>query len=225
MGKWIAGGANKITLGRVPCMLLVLYAVFYRGRDHVGWYWLGALALTIGMILDALDGYWARNMSKPTTEGQFLDQFIDKWGFVYPIFFALSLIMLEELWMGWHPLLLVMLALDVRSCYKHYLKYRVAHKTGQFDPSAGANLFGKVKFAIQNVAICVMVASLCPPVVESSWPLLAWCSNFIGWLGRTLFAAAYVGLAAAIVLALISLNKRGNGGWRRIVREVVTTPL
>ena len=48
------------------------------------------MLVTGNMILDALDGYWARNMSKPTTEGQFLDQFIDKWGFVYPIFFALS---------------------------------------------------------------------------------------------------------------------------------------
>lgn len=228
MKQWFAGGANKITLGRIPCMFLVLYAVFYRGRDSVGWFWVGAVALVVGSLLDLLDGYYARRMKQESSEGQFLDQFVDKWGFIYPLLFAFSLVRLDTLWLGWHPLLIGMLVLDIRSCYKHYLNYRRAKLTGQFNSESGSISFGKAKFWVQVFVVCLVTASLCPPVEASSAMFFAATSNRIGWIGREGFIGSYVGLALAIVLALLSLSKRRNGpwpGWMRQVRTMSYMPL
>src|SRR5437867_54800 len=104
MGKWLGPAANKITLGRVPCLAFVFSGVFYLGRENLGWFWFGGVAMIVGMFLDWLDGFWAKKITKkPTKEGQFLDQMVDKF-FVWPIWIACGVVHRDNLAWYWYPL-------------------------------------------------------------------------------------------------------------------------
>ena len=208
MNKWFAGGANRITLGRIPCMAVVAGTIFGPGSNSLAWFWFGCLMLTIGMWLDWLDGYWARNIAPggPTLEGQYLDQLIDKWGFVYPLFGVLAFNGAFDWPIG--VLLLIMLALDVRSNIGHYRNYRHSLAHG-FNKSFGAVWPGKVKFGLQNGVICVLVGLRCPYVPNSSEnPFVDLPSRFVPWAASYLQYGVPLALLMAIVLASLSLFKR-----------------
>lgn len=208
MSKWFAGGANRITLGRIPCMLVAAYAIFGPGTVSLAWFWLGATALTIGMVLDWLDGYWARNIAPngPTLEGQYLDQFVDKWGFVYPLLAMLAAA--NEFAWPVYVLLAFMTALDIRSNIGHYRNYRHSLQHG-FNKSFGAVWPGKVKFGLQNGIVCVLVALRCPYQDGLALPAWAdWPSWFVTWAASYLQHLVPVAFITAIVLASLSLFKR-----------------
>lgn len=245
MGKWVAGGANKLTLLRIPCMFLFLAILFGPGPEHLGWYWLGALLFTIGMILDGLDGYYARHWQPggATREGKFLDQFVDKWGFVYPVF--VGLIVALDLVVPWHFVagLAALLVLDFVSCRRHYRDYLFTVQVqrrciNQF----GAINFGKIKFFAQNLVICLLVAGQFP---VSGWQAKGWAAAFADvvsgpdawWLELTRLLAkigsdgrpvAYVLLWAAVLLACLSLRKRAEIGQQvrqEVEEELETQPI
>ncbi len=207
MKKWTDGGANKITLARVLCMLMAVYAIFDQGQHDIGYFWLGCLMLTIGMWLDWLDGFWARNIANgPTAEGQYLDQLIDKWGFVYPLYGFL----------GWYAPppwyifvgLAVMMLLDIRSNIGHWRNYQHSLIHG-FNPSFGAVWPGKVKFGLQNGIICVYVGLLCPlsSYGGANEDVLI-PSTFLLWAAKWLHHVVPFALLSAILLASASLFKR-----------------
>jgi len=207
MKKWFAGGASKITLGRIPCMSVAAYAILWQGQNDIGFYWIGCLALVIGMWLDWLDGFWARNIAGgATAEGQYLDQFIDKWGFVYP----LLVIFCYHAPPPWYiyPGLAVMLALDVRSNVGHYRNYQHSLLHG-FNKSFGAVWPGKVKFGLQNGIICVWAGLRCPlhTYAGTDEDVLI-PSAFVLWAAKWLQYVVPFALLAAILLASASLFKR-----------------
>ncbi len=207
MNKWLGPTANKITLGRLPCLVLVLIFVFWLGRDNLVHFWVGASALTIGMILDWLDGWWARNITKkPTSEGQFLDQIVDKL-FVWPIWFSLSVVQFGELAWPWLGGSILLLCLDIKSCRKHWENYCRDLVTG-FNREHGAVWQGKWKFFCQNVLMCVHVATLCPALGRNPAAWWEHGSEFIRDAGNSLRPYTGVALAVAIGLAGWSLVRR-----------------
>lgn len=209
MRKWLAGGANKLTLARIPCMLVVLSCLLRRGEQDKTNFLTVAFFLTIGLVLDWADGFYARNIatSGPTREGQFLDQFIDKWGFTFPIFGAVTYAAWPNLPGEWIPFVLAMLVLDTVSCRRHRADYLASLKLPKVNLSNGAVSWGKIKFVLQNIAICVAVASLCPPDARG------WLT--IGPIDLSAIGRAYVGethyiLSTATVCACLSLRKRAK---------------
>jgi phosphatidylglycerophosphate synthase len=189
-------------------MAVIIYCLCGAKPLSAEWFWLGAFFLTVGILLDAADGFWARHISAggPTREGQYLDQFVDKWGFVYPLLFFLCYDRFATLPIIWHVLVAILLGLDTVSCRKHYRDYRTSVILNIFNPSNGAVGFGKWKFVAQNVAICLLVASLHEPltltVSELPW--------IFGPLFVFLFANPSSVLAVAVVLAVLSLFKRSK---------------
>lgn len=207
MGKWFSGGANWLTLGRFPCMAVIIFCLFGQKPLSTKWFWLGALFLTVGILLDAADGLWARHIARggPTREGQFLDPFVDKWGFVYPLLFFLCYDMFATLPIVWHVLVAILLGLDVVSSCQHYRDYRTSVRLNVFNRQNGAVWYGKFKFVAQNVAICVLVAGLHDPL-KQVFTQLPWIGPFFSFL----FEYPASVLAVAVVLALLSLFKRSK---------------
>lgn len=209
MKKWCTGGANILTLLRFPCMLGIL-GCFFCTPMTIGWFWIAALLLTIGLILDWADGFYAKRIvKKPTREGKFLDPFVDKWGFTYPLFAALSYICVMRLPGEWFVLILVLFALDLDSTWEHWKDYRRTLPEGSDGKKHGAVNAGKWKFLLQSFAVCIVTASLCPPIAGEhdvlSW---IWISNWIGDAGRYLTAYVQVPLAVATLCAVLSLRQR-----------------
>lgn len=209
MNKWLGPGANKITLGRVPCLVFVFVGVFYRGRDDLGWFWVGGIGMIVGMFLDWLDGFWARTMAKATKEGQFLDQLVDKL-FVWPIWIACGVVHWSDLAWYWYLCSAWLLALDIVSCRKHYANYLADCAKGPdyFDKSHGAVWQGKWKFACENIVNCVLVSGLCPVPAGGGnewWQVI---SSVIGDGGRSGYRISIVFVLIALVLANWSILKR-----------------
>jgi len=204
MSKWFAGGANKLTLLRVPFMLVVCFALVYGARTSLAWFWVGGVALIIGMALDKIDGWYAHYIQPggPTKEGQYLDQFIDKWGFVYPIWVTLAVLVPMPWWFYVGSALSIML--DIRSNLGHYRNYRLSLEIG-FKKEFGAVWPGKLKFGLQNGIVCVLVAGFCP--VDPLGPGDSWHSELARWiLLRHADLRPFIPVALALLLALASLS-------------------
>lgn len=208
MSKWFAGGANKLTLLRIPFMLVVCFALVIGARTSLTWFWVAAVALTIGMALDKIDGWYAHYIQPggPTKEGQYLDQFIDKWGFVYPIWLLLCFLVPMPWW--YYAGLGISLLLDIRSNIGHYRNYRLSLEIG-FKKEFGAVWPGKVKFGLQNGIVCVLVAGFCPvdPLGQGG----AWDIELARWIllrHADLRPLIPVALAGLLLLASFSLFKR-----------------
>ena len=213
MGKWFAGGANKLTLARIPCMLVVLSCLLRRGEQDKVTFLAVAFFLTIGLVLDWADGFYAHRYQRSNPRGQFLDQFIDKWGFTYPIFGAVTDAAWPKLPGEWIPFVIVMLVLDTVSCRRHHADYLASLKLPKVNLNNGAVSWGKIKFVLQNVAICVAVASLCPPDARH-WLSLGPID--LSAVGRACVGETHYILSTATVCAVLSLRKRAKRASQRI---------
>lgn len=208
MSKWTAGGANKITLWRIPFMLVVCFALVYGARNSLAWFWVAAVALIIGIALDKVDGWYAHYLQPggPTKEGQYLDPFIDKWGFVYPIWLTLCFLVPMPWW--FYVGTLLSLVLDIRSNIGHYRNYLLSLEVG-FKKEFGSVWPGKIKFGLQNFIVCVLVAGFCPvdPKVDGG----EWYLELSRWIllrHADLLPGIPWALGGLLLLASISLFRR-----------------
>jgi CDP-diacylglycerol--glycerol-3-phosphate 3-phosphatidyltransferase len=71
---------NALTTAGVALCLAAAVVVFFEYRDHVLFYWLGALLFVVGSVLDILDGALARRSGRSTPFGAFLDSTTDRVG-------------------------------------------------------------------------------------------------------------------------------------------------
>lgn len=209
MSKWTAGGANKITLWRIPFMLVVCFALVYGARSSLAWFWVAGVALIIGMALDKVDGWYAHYIQPggPTKEGQYLDQFIDKWGFVYPIWLTLCFLVPMPWWFYVGSVLSLML--DIRSNRGHYRNYLLSLEVG-FNKEFGAVWPGKLKFGLQNFIVCVLVAGMCP--IHLCADETVWYADLSRWIVSSHKTLAWWAIPTAmsgfLLLASFSLFKR-----------------
>lgn len=220
--RWLNNGANLITLSRIPVLLFILgpiYAYRYElpswfpvllGAPFMGVFWQGGIAQIVGMIADGLDGFYARRLSRggSTSEGQFLDQFIDKI-FIWVVWWALSfLLYTDSSWMilyWWIPSLYLFF-LDCRSCFKHWRNYK-KDKGKKVNKKHGAVGYGKWKFGFENVVVCSNLAVLITP--SSGLEFLYWPTKMFYEAAYYLQPLSYAIIIVAICLARASLRKRG----------------
>jgi CDP-diacylglycerol---glycerol-3-phosphate 3-phosphatidyltransferase len=69
---------NALTASGVLLCATASVLVLFEGRNHLVFYWLGALVFVIGSLLDILDGALARAGGKTTPFGAFLDSTTDR---------------------------------------------------------------------------------------------------------------------------------------------------
>jgi CDP-diacylglycerol---glycerol-3-phosphate 3-phosphatidyltransferase len=69
---------NALTASGVLLCAAASVLVLFEGRNHLLFYWLGALVFVIGSLLDILDGALARAGGKTTPFGAFLDSTTDR---------------------------------------------------------------------------------------------------------------------------------------------------
>lgn len=226
VARWFCNGANLITLARIPCIVAIMFYFIPLVRGDPDWYWVspqslfvaGAFFQGLGMILDGLDGWWARKVSSigPTSEGQFLDQFVDKI-FVWVIWFAICSQMYDGSWkwiaLWWVPSLFLF-SLDTKSCIKHWRNY-VANRGKPVNLTHGAKWQGKWKFLFENVVICMNLLALCPAPVASLDNFSIHVFGWLHWTGSYFHAWASLPLFIAIALACWSLRSRGVKVLRR----------
>lgn len=171
----------------------------------------------IGMITDGLDGRYARKRSRNrrgSSEGQFLDQCIDK-VFVWTTWFVLTGLfwwMARGNWGAcgmlfiWSVASLYLFWLDARSCYKHWRNY-LADRGKEFNKNSGAVRSGKWKFGMENVSICAGMLALIP--LLNVFGIRDYSARFAQYLAGFLLAVSCVALWSAIALARSSLRARG----------------
>jgi len=222
--RWLNNGANLITLSRIPVLLFILgpiYAFRYElpswyplllGASLLGIFWQGAIAQFIGMVADGVDGWWARHMSRvgATSEGQFLDQFIDKI-FIWVVWWALSLLFYLDTWwmiLYWWMPSLYLFYLDCRSCLKHWRTYK-SDRGKKVNPESGAVMRGKIKFGFENVVVVLNLAAICP---YTGPDLINWYDGptlVLYYLGLWAQPFSFAFILVAISLARGSLRQRG----------------
>ena len=71
---------NALTAAGVTLCLAAAVLVPFEYRNHLLYYWLGALVFVVGSVLDILDGALARAGGKSTPFGAFLDSTTDRVG-------------------------------------------------------------------------------------------------------------------------------------------------
>jgi phosphatidylinositol phosphate synthase len=71
---------NTLTAAGVSLCLAAAVLVCFENRNHLLFYWLGAIVFVVGSILDILDGALARAGGKSTPFGAFLDSTTDRVG-------------------------------------------------------------------------------------------------------------------------------------------------
>lgn len=221
--RWFNSGANLVTWTRIPLTLLILPAIlpvrgylpewypWFFGLSALGIFWQGALAQILAMIADGLDGFVARHLSRkgPTTEGQFLDQAIDK-VFVWIVWAAISWLHYDTLFSiaYWYLPSVFLFYLDMRSCRKHWGNYLADREKPYVNPLSGAIKPGKIKFVFQNIVICLNMAALCPlPEAKVLW--YEKLSLFVHTVGYWAQPFSCVGIFIAIWYATSSLRQRG----------------
>ena len=203
--SWLkVNGANIMTGARLFCLPFSLPLIFVLGREHLGWYWIGTLIMVIGMVLDGLDGWYARKYQVASCFGQWFDSFVDKL-FIWPHIIAVTLVCNPPFIQVWIVLIGFLAYFDYLSNSKHYRNYR-RDRDQPFDPGHGANLWGKTKFVLQNVLVCGYVAGLAPRQDGGAWHYIA--SNVIKLIGETLSQGSYLFLLGALTCASRSLWKR-----------------
>jgi CDP-diacylglycerol--glycerol-3-phosphate 3-phosphatidyltransferase len=71
---------NALTTAGVTLCLAAAVLVTFENRNHLLFYWLGAVVFVVGSVLDILDGALARAGGKSTPFGAFLDSTTDRVG-------------------------------------------------------------------------------------------------------------------------------------------------
>jgi len=71
---------NALTAAGVSLCLAAAVIVPFENRNHLLYYWLGAVVFVVGSVLDILDGALARAGGKSTPFGAFLDSTTDRVG-------------------------------------------------------------------------------------------------------------------------------------------------
>jgi len=238
VARWFYNGANLITLMRFPCIFAICFCFWPLVTKQD--YWFGFMPITLfisgviiqifGMILDGLDGWWAKSELDrsianafpgswwaakftaigSTSEGQFLDQFVDKI-FVWVVWFAICALTfdgsLQWLLLWWLPSIFLF-GLDMKSCTKHWRNYKESVDS-EFNSDHGAKKQGKWKFFFENITVCMVLLSLCPPQDVLIGANLLGIVEWFGSGAEYLHDFAFIPLFVAIVLSCSSLKSRG----------------
>lgn len=132
---------NKLTLGRIAVLPLILIAAWAGGR--VGWGFAAFLGL-LAALTDLADGWIARRTDSETDFGAAMDPIADK-----ALFFTLALPLAH---LGAFPWPLVWLFL-MRELVMSGLRIAAAGKRGEVIP---ASYLGKAKTVLQDVGILLL---------------------------------------------------------------------
>lgn len=132
---------NAITIGR---LFLIPPVIMLVDPAHPRRNFVAALLFGLAAVLDLLDGYLARRQGLVTVFGKFVDPLADK-------LMALS-VMIYLVDLGWLPAWLVVVMLG-RDLYINGLRQLAAERGVVIAAGSG----GKVKTAIQLIAICFVI--------------------------------------------------------------------
>lgn len=176
---------NKLTLGRIAVLPLILIAAWAGGR--VGWGFAAVLGL-LAALTDLADGWIARQTDSETDFGAAMDPIADK-----ALFFTLAipLTQVSEFRLWW-PLLWVFL---MRELVMSGLRIAAAGSRGEVIP---ASYLGKAKTLLQDVGIL----------------LAAFAQVFLaGWM--YVVGMIFLCLAAVLtVLSLVEYIRNSRDVWR-----------
>lgn len=156
---------NIITLARI--FLVPVFVVIY--VSGVSWgYWATAALFAAASLTDWLDGYLARKLNQSTPFGAFLDPVADK----VIVVSALILLLAHHgsVWLTLPGLVIV-----GREIFISALREWMAEM--QSSVTVAVNTLGKVKTALQMVAITMLLAY--PPDFSTAWVLIAYVLIYV----------------------------------------------
>ena len=169
---------NLITLSRLGLAVVLFWLIYVEG------FWISAAVLfVVAAATDAIDGYIARKYGQVTTLGRILDPFVDK-----IIVCGAFVFLLEKKadsgvnsWMVMSVIGREMFVTGLRSFLE------------QAGKDFSAAFIGKVKMALQCVAITLSLLSLSPEVGN---PTFNFCRNIVLW--AAVAVTVYSGLSYAV---------------------------
>lgn len=170
---------NALTLLRLV-MTFALLAIM----NSTDWWIAAAILFVVAALSDALDGYLARRWNQMTTLGRIMDPFVDKilvgGAFIFLVARPESGV---TPWLTFAVIAREMFITGLRSMME------------QHGIDFSAKLSGKLKMALQSVAVPVCLLSLSQPFLESSG---TWREGFLAMrsvlLWGTLVITVYSGL-------------------------------
>ena len=160
-----------ITFSRLLGVPIVLIALLNPTDAHR---WISVVAFVLFAGTDWLDGYLARKLNQVTELGKFLDPLVDKLLVMAPLMALVGMGLVP----AWGVFLILARELTISG-------WRV-NPAFQKGAVPGAGMWGKVKTAVQIVAIAILLAPLSAP-----WPfigvVLFWVAVALTWISGLLY--------------------------------------
>ncbi len=183
--------ANALTLARIAVVPLFAWLLLHEGGQDVGFRLWATVCFVAAIITDRIDGELARSRGLVTDFGKVADPIADK-ALVGMAFVGLSLIDVLPWW--------VTVLVLVREWSITALRF-VVLRHGVMPASRG----GKVKTALQSVAMTMFLLPLSSFPLAGLWLALAWV---------VLVAAVVVTVATGVdyVVKAVRLRAAGRGG-------------
>lgn len=195
---------NMISIVRL-CLIPVFILFFAIGFKHEGWKIASAIVFAIAGITDFIDGYIARKFNCVTTMGKFLDPIADKVLVSSALIMILSYYKLfnDTKYGAWLAITvgIFVAVIIARELIISGLREIAAEK----HIVLAANMLGKAKTLVQDVAIFVIILSL---------DMLYYMAPTVG---NVFFIIGYVFFCISVVLTIIS------GVWYLVENRKVFT--
>ena len=153
--------ANKLTMLRV--VLIPFFIAALMADPHGNGRWVALAIFIIASLTDFADGYVARKFNMITNFGKFMDALADK------MLVCSALICLVEI--GLIPAWIVIVIVCRDFAISGFRL--VAATTGKV---IAANYWGKFKTASQMVMICLLIANIQMPIVQTVTQAFIWIS-------------------------------------------------